>query len=216
MLRVALTKGRIEKKMTTMLEKLGYDVTSMINKDRELQIDVEDKMKIIFAKSNDVITFIEHGIVDIGIVGSDTLLENSFKNYYELLDLEIGKCSFAVCSYPEYKKIKLNRRKRIATKYPNVAKAYFESKDEDVEIIKLEGSVELGPVVGLTDAIVDIVETGATLKANGLEVIDKITDVSARLICNKTKFKYKKEEILNLIDLIENYNKKNNCTGNFI
>ena len=208
MLKVALTKGRIEKKVTTMLEKLGYDVTSMINKDRELQINVEDKMKIIFAKSNDVVTFIEHGIVDIGIVGSDTLLENSFKNYYELLDLEIGKCSFAVCSYPEYKNIKLNRRKRIATKYPNVAKNYFESKDEDVEIIKLEGSVELGPVVGLTDAIVDIVETGATLKANGLEVIEKITDVSTRLICNKTKFKYKKEEILNLIDLIENNNKR--------
>lgn len=208
MLKIALTKGRIEKKMTAMLEKLGYDVTSMINKDRELQIKVEDKMKIIFAKSNDVVTFIEHGIVDIGIVGSDTLLENSFKNYYELLDLGIGKCSFAVCSYPEYRKLKLNRRKRIATKYPNVAKTYFESKDEDVEIIKLEGSVELGPVVGLTDAIVDIVETGATLKANGLEVIEKITDVSTRLICNKTKFKYKKEEILNLIDLIENYNNK--------
>ncbi len=207
MLKVALTKGRIEKKVTTMLEKLGYDVTSMINKNRELQINVEDKMEIIFAKSNDVVTFIEHGIVDIGIVGSDTLLENSFKNYYELLDLEIGKCSFAVCSYPEYKNIKLNRRKRIATKYPNVAKKYFESKDEDVEIIKLEGSVELGPVVGLTDAIVDIVETGVTLKANGLEVIEKITDVSTRLICNKTKFKYKKEEILNLIDLIENNNR---------
>ena len=207
MLKVALTKGRIEKKVTTILEKLGYDVTSMINKNRELQINVEDKMEIIFAKSNDVVTFIEHGIVDIGIVGSDTLLENSFKNYYELLDLEIGKCSFAVCSYPEYKNIKLNRRKRIATKYPNVAKKYFESKDEDVEIIKLEGSVELGPVVGLTDAIVDIVETGATLKANGLEVIEKITDVSTRLICNKTKFKYKKEEILNLIDLIENNNR---------
>lgn len=207
MLKVALTKGRIEKKVTTMLEKLGYDVTSMINKNRELQINVEDKMEIIFAKSNDVVTFIEHGIVDIGIVGSDTLLENSFKNYYELLDLEIGKCSFAACSYPEYKNIKLNRRKRIATKYPNVAKKYFESKDEDVEIIKLEGSVELGPVVGLTDAIVDIVETGATLKANGLEVIEKITDVSTRLICNKTKFKYKNEEILNLIDLIENNNR---------
>ena len=207
MLKIALTKGRIEKKVTTMLEKLGYDVTSMINKNRELQINVEDKMEIIFAKSNDVVTFIEHGIVDIGIVGSDTLLENSFKNYYELLDLEIGKCSFAVCSYPEYKNIKLNRRKRIATKYPNVAKKYFESKDEDVEIIKLEGSVELGPVVGLADAIVDIVETGATLRANGLEVIEKITDVSTRLICNKTKFKYKKEEILNLIDLIENNNR---------
>ena len=113
MLKVALTKGRIEKKVTTMLEKLGYDVTSMINKNRELQINVEDKMEIIFAKSNDVVTFIEHGIVDIGIVGSDTLLENSFKNYYELLDLEIGKCSFAVCSYPEYKNIKLNRRKSL-------------------------------------------------------------------------------------------------------
>ncbi len=208
MLKIALTKGRIEKKMTEMLEKLGYNVESMINKKRELQINVEDKMIIIFAKSNDVVTFIEHGIVDIGIVGSDTLLENSFKNYYELLDLEIGKCSFAVCSYPEYKNLKLNRRKRIATKYPSVAKNYFESKDEDVEIIKLEGSVELGPVVGLTDAIVDIVETGATLKANGLEVIEKIADVSTRLICNKTKFKYKKEEILNLIDLIEKQNNK--------
>lgn len=208
MLKIALTKGRIEKKVTIMLKELGYDVTPMINKNRELQINIDDKLEIIFAKSNDVVTFIEHGIVDIGIVGSDTLLENSFKNYYELLDLEIGKCSFAVCSYPNYKEKRFNRRKRIATKYPNVAKAYFENKEEDVEIIKLEGSVELGPVVGLTDAIVDIVETGATLKANGLEVIDKITDVSTRLICNKTKFKYKKEEILNLIDLLEKYNEE--------
>ncbi len=205
MLKIALTKGRIEKKMTETLKKIGYNIDPLINKDRELQINIEDKMEIIFAKSNDVVTFVEHGIVDIGIVGSDTLLENPFKDYYELLDLEIGKCSFAVCSYPNFKNIKFNRRKRIATKYPNIAKKYFESKDEDVEIIKLEGSVELGPVVGLTDAIVDIVETGATLKANGLEVIDTIIEVSTRLICNKTKFKYKKEEILNLIDLIEKY-----------
>lgn len=205
MLKIALTKGRIERKMTETFKKIGYNIDPLINKDRELQINIEDKMEIIFAKSNDVVTFVEHGIVDIGIVGSDTLLENPFKDYYELLDLEIGKCSFAVCSYPNFKNAKFNRRKRIATKYPNIAKKYFESKDEDVEIIKLEGSVELGPVVGLTDAIVDIVETGATLKANGLEVIDTIIEVSTRLICNKTKFKYKKEEILNLIDLIEKY-----------
>lgn len=205
MLKIALTKGRIEKVMTKTFEKIGYDIENLMNKDRELQISIEDKLQIIFAKANDVVTFIEHGIVDIGIVGSDTLLENSFKDYYELLDLEIGKCCFAVCSYPTYRDLKLNRRKKIATKYPNITKRHFESKEEDVEIIKLEGSVELGPVVGLTDAIVDIVETGSTLKANGLEVIEKVTDISTRLICNKTKFKYKKEEILNLVDLIEKY-----------
>ena len=144
---MALTKGRIEKKMTEKLEKIGYDITPLINKDRKLQINLDDRLEIIFAKSNDVVTFVEHGIVDIGIVGNDTLLENSFKGYYEFLDLEIGKCAFALCSYPNYRSLKPNRRKRIATKYPNIAKRYFESKDEDVEIIKLEGSVELGPVV---------------------------------------------------------------------
>ncbi len=205
MLKIALTKGRIEKKIAEMFQKIGYDVTPLINKNRELQINIDNKLEIILAKSNDVITFIEHGIVDIGIVGSDTLMENTFKDYYELLDLEIGKCTFAVCSYPKYRDVNLNRRKKIATKYPNITKKFFESKNEDVEIIKLEGSVELGPVVGLTDAIVDIVETGATLKANGLEVIEKVEDVSTRLICNKTKFKYKKEEILNLVDFIEKY-----------
>ena len=205
MLKIALTKGRIEKKIAEMFQKIGYDVTPLINKNRELQINIDNKLEIILAKSNDAITFIEHGIVDIGIVGSDTLMENTFKDYYELLDLEIGKCTFAVCSYPKYRDVNLNRRKKIATKYPNITKKFFESKNEDVEIIKLEGSVELGPVVGLTDAIVDIVETGATLKANGLEVIEKVEDVSTRLICNKTKFKYKKEEILNLVDFIEKY-----------
>ena len=147
MIKMALTKGRIEKKMTEKLEEIGYDITPLINKDRKLQVNLDDRLEIIFAKSNDVVTFVEHGIVDIGIVGNDTLLENPFKGYYEFLDLEIGKCTFALCSYPSYRGLKPNRRKRIATKYQNVAKRYFESKDEDVEIIKLEGSVELGPVV---------------------------------------------------------------------
>ena len=207
MLKVALTKGRIEKEVTKILEKIGYDVTQIINKNRELQINVEDKMEIIFAKANDVITFIEHGIVDVGIVGSDTLLENPFKDYYELLDLEIGKCMFALCGNSKYKDLNLERRKKIASKYPNVTKSFFACKDEDVEIIKLEGSVELGPIVGLTDAIVDIVETGSTLRANGLDIIEKVCDVSTRLICNKTKFKYKKDEILTLVDNLDNFKK---------
>ena len=147
MIKMALTKGRIEKKMTERLKEIGYDITPLVTKDRKLQVNIDDKLEIIFAKSNDVVTFVEHGIVDIGVVGNDTLLENPFKGYYEFLDLEIGKCAFALCSYPSYKSTKFNRRKRIATKYPNVAKSYFEKKEEDVEIIKLEGSVELGPVV---------------------------------------------------------------------
>lgn len=203
MVKIAITKGRIEKKTEQLLQKAGFDTEPIVNKNRELQIVTKDGLEMIFAKANDVITFLEHGIVDIGIVGQDTLDENPFKDYYELLDLQIGKCSFAVCSYPEYAIKSFKRRKKIATKYPNVAKRYFEQKQEDVEIIKIEGSVELGPVVGLTDAIVDIVETGATLKANGLEMMEKITDISTKMIVNKVSYKFKKEEILYLVDALE-------------
>ena len=126
-----------------------------------------------------------------------------FEDYYELLDLEIGKCYFAVAAYPEYRNKVFNRRKKIASKYTNVAKKYFASKQEDVEIIKLEGSVELGPVTGISDAIVDIVETGSTLKANGLEVIEKVSDISTRMIVNKVAFKFKKDEIMNIVNQLE-------------
>ena len=112
-----------------------------------------------------------------------------------------------MCGNSKYKDLNLERRKKIASKYPNVTKSFFACKDEDVEIIKLEGSVELGPIVGLTDAIVDIVETGSTLRANGLDIIEKVCDVSTRLICNKTKFKYKKDEILTLVDNLDNFKK---------
>lgn len=200
MLKIAITKGRIERKFCELLEKAGYDVDPIINKDRELQIRTKDDIEVIFAKSNDVLTFLEHGIVDIGIVGKDTLLENTFSNYYELLDLETGKCKFCVAAYPSYRTKVFKRRKRIATKYPKIAKQFFESKQEDVEIIKLEGSVELGPVVGMTDAIVDIVETGNTLKANGLEVIEEICDISTRLIVNRVSIKFKNKEIYKLVD----------------
>ncbi len=126
-----------------------------------------------------------------------------FEDYYELLDLNIGKCYFAVAAYPEYRNKKFERRKKIASKYTKVAKKYFATKQEDVEIIKLEGSVELGPIVGISDAIVDIVETGSTLKANGLEVIEKISDISTRLVANKVSFKFKKDEIMNLVTKLE-------------
>lgn len=200
MLKIAITKGRIEKKFCDLLELAGYDIEPIINKNRELQIKTKDNIEVIFAKSNDVLTFLEHGVVDIGIVGKDTLLENNFSNYYELLDLETGKCKFCLAAYPSYKTKKFNRRKRIATKYPKVAKKFFESKQEDVEIIKLEGSVELGPVVNMTDAIVDIVETGNTLKANGLEIIEDICDISTRLIVNRVSIKFKNKEIYKLVD----------------
>ena len=157
----------------------------------------------IFAKANDVLTFIEQGVADIGIVGKDTLEESDFVDYYELLDLNIGKCYFALAGFDWYKEKILKRRKKIATKYPNIAKNYFRNISEDVEIIKMEGSVELAPIVGMTDGIVDIVETGNTLKANGLKVIDKVCDVSTRLIVNKVSLKYKSDEIYKFIEKIE-------------
>ncbi len=166
MVRIAITKGRIEKDTCKLLKMSGFDTETIENKDRELLIKTKDDIEMIFVKANDVLTFIEHGIVDLGIVGKDTLDESDFNDYDELLDLNIGKCYFAVASYPEYRNKKFNGDKKIATKYPNIAKKYFAKKQENIEIIKMEGSVELGPIIKMTDAIVDIVETGSTLKAN--------------------------------------------------
>lgn len=166
MVRIAVTKGRIEKDICKLLKKCGFDIDAIENKDRELLIKTKDNIEMIFAKANDVLTFIEHGIVDLGIVGKDTLEESNYSDYNELLDLNVGKCYFAVAAYPEYKNKEFKEKIRIATKYPNIAKKYFNEKQENVEIIKIEGSVELGPIIGMTDAIVDIVETGSTLKAN--------------------------------------------------
>ena len=182
MIKIAITKGRIEKQVCKLLSEAGFDMEPIFNKKRELLIETKDGISMIFGKPNDVVTFLEHGIVDIGFVGKDTLDDVDFEDYYELLDLEIGK---------------------IASKYTNVAKKYFASKQEDVEIIKLEGSVELGPVTGISDAIVDIVETGSTLKANGLEVIEKVSDISTRMIVNKVAFKFKKDEIMNIVNQLE-------------
>ncbi len=209
MLKIAITKGRIERKFCELLKTAGYDIDPIMNKDRELQIKTKDDIEVIFAKSNDVLTFLEHGIVDIGIVGKDTLIESNFSDYYELLDLEIGRCKFCLAAYPSYRMKTFNRRKRIATKYPKVARQFFESKQENVEIVKLEGSVELGPVVGMTDAIIDIVETGSTLKANGLEIVEEICDISTRLIVNRVSIKFKNKEIYKMVDDLDKAIKTN-------
>jgi len=203
MVRIAVTKGRIEEEVCKMLKDAGFDTRKITDKDRALLIKMTDGVELIFTKSNDILTFIEKGIVDLGIVGKDILEESEFREYNELLDLNVGKCYFALAGFPEYKNKGKEEKKRIATRYPNIAKKYFFDRQEDVEIIRMEGSVELGPICGISDAIVDLVQTGDTLKANGLEVIEKIEDISTRLIANKESVKEKAGEIYSIVDRLE-------------
>ena len=146
-------------------------------------------------------TYVEHGVADIAIVGKDTLLEKG-ENYYEVLDLGIGKCKFIVATLPNTNIFNKIGHIKIGSKYPNVSKNYFEAKGMDVEIIKIEGSVELAPILGISEGIVDIMETGTTLKENGLIVVDEICDISSRVIVNKSSFKLKRNEINEVIDRI--------------
>lgn len=202
-LSIALTKGRLEKSTLKMLEEMDYGVDKVLNKGRELVIpDTKKDISYVLVKSNDCITYVEHGVADIGVVGKDTLLEGG-KDYYEMLDLEIGKCCFIVASLPQNELFNKTGHVRIGTKYPNVAKKYFLSRGMDVEIIKIDGSVELSPLLGLVDGIVDIMETGNTLRANGLVVLDKVCDISARVIVNKAAFKLKHDEIMKVLEDLE-------------
>ena len=200
-LRIALTKGRLERQTVALFEAVGFDCTELRNKGRRLILPVGE-YETVLAKAADVITYVEHGVCDIGIVGKDTILENG-KSFYEVCDLEIGKCDFCLAGkvggdfYDGY------NVKRVATKYPNVTKAFFASKGMDVKIIKIEGSVELAPLLELSDAIVDIVETGTTLKENGLEVYEKIMPVSARVIVNTASMKLRRTEIDACISKLE-------------
>ncbi len=195
-LRIALTKGRLEDKTLTMLEEAGYGTQYVRNKGRALVLpDSIKDIDYVLVKSNDCITYVDHGVADLGVVGKDTLMESEGSNYYEMLDLKTGKCCFIVAALPEANLFEKKGTIRIGTKYPNVARQYFLSKNMDVEIIKIDGSVELSPLIGLVDGIVDIMETGNTLRANGLEVLDVCADISARVIVNKASWKLKKHEI---------------------
>lgn len=203
MLSIALTKGRLEKESVKIFEKCGYGIEELQNKGRQLVFKDSIKDNEYFlVKAADCVTYVEHGVADIGIVGKDTLLESTGR-YYEVMDLDIGKCGFIVASLPEMDPYKKVGHVKIGTKYPTVAKEYFKKIGMDVEVIKIEGSVELAPILGLCDAIVDIMETGTTLKENGLIVFDRICDISARVIVNKASFKLKRDEITDLLNDIK-------------
>lgn len=202
-LRIALTKGRLEKDTICLFEEIGFDCSNIKDKGRKLIFSIpKTGIEIVLAKAADVITYVEHGVCDIGVVGKDTIMENGH-SFYEVLDLGFGKCRFALAGPVGKAFFTGYATKRIATKYPKVAREYFKNRGMDVQIIKIEGSVELAPLLGLSDAIVDIVETGTTLKENGLEIIEEICPVSARMIINIASMKLKKEEIENLTKKFE-------------
>lgn len=197
-LRIALTKGRLEKDTVALFEKLGMDCTAVHNKGRQLILPIGDgSIEVVLAKAADVITYVEHGVCDLGVVGKDTIMENGSR-FYEVLDLGFGRCRFALAGPKGKDFYEGFSEKTVASKYPNVTRAFFESKAMDVRVIKIEGSVELAPLLGLSDAIVDIVETGSTLRENGLEVKETVADISARLIVNTASMKLRKQEIESL------------------
>ncbi|MCC2826163.1 ATP phosphoribosyltransferase [Laedolimicola ammoniilytica] len=198
----ALTKGRLAKKTLELLEKVGITCQEMKDPDSRKLIFVNEELglKFFLAKGPDVPTYVEYGAADIGVVGKDTLVEEGRK-MYEVLDLGFGKCRMCVCG-PESAREKLAHQEqiRVATKYPDIAKDYFyNQKHQTVEIIKLNGSIELAPIVGLSDVIVDIVETGSTLRENGLGVLEEVMPLSARMVVNQVSMKMESERITKLI-----------------
>lgn len=199
-LRVALTKGRLEKDTVGLFEKIGFDVSQLKDKGRKLILSIPGQdIEVVLAKAADVITYVEHGACDIGVVGKDTILEYGGK-YFEIADLGFGRCKFALAVKKGSDFYSGYGVKTVATKYTNVTRHFFEQKKMDVDIVKIEGSVELAPLLGIADGIVDIVETGTTLKENGLEVFEDVVPISARLIVNTVSMKLKKEAIDTLVE----------------
>ena len=206
-LTIALGKGRLTELSCGLFEKCGIDCEGLLDKKTRKLIftDEVNRLRFFLAKGPDVPTYVESGAADIGIVGKDTILEEN-RNVYEVLDLGFGRCRMCVCG-PESARQLLSRRDqiRVASKYPRIARDYFyNEKNQTVEIIKLNGSVELGPIVGLSDVIVDIVETGSTLRENGLEVLEEICPLSARVIVNQVSMQLYHERIRALVRNLEN------------
>lgn len=203
----ALAKGRLAKKTLSLLEQIGITCDEMKNPDTRKLIFVNEELKLKFflSKATDVPTYVEYGAADIGVVGKDTILEEG-RNLYEVMDLGFGKCRMCVCG-PESARelLKKNEIIRVASKYPVIAKDYFNNrKNQTVEIIKLNGSVELAPIVGLSEVIVDIVETGSTLKENGLTVLEEICPLSARMVVNQVSLKLENQRIRKLLADLNN------------
>ncbi len=204
-IRIALTKGRLEKDTAALFEKAGYNVEMLRNKGRRLIIEIpETGIEVVLAKAADVITYVEHGVCDMGVVGKDTIDEHQ-GSFFEVCDLGFGKCKFALAGRKGENFYEGFGVKTIATKYPNVTRRFFEAKGMDVDIVKIEGSVELAPLLGLSHGIVDIVETGTTLKENGLEVYEDVSPISARVIVNPVSMKLKKAAIEKIVAQMEQH-----------
>lgn len=201
-LTIALAKGRLAKKAMELFEAIGLSCEEMKDKDSRKLIFTNDEQGVRFflAKASDVPTYVEYGAADIGIVGKDTLLEEGRK-LYEVMDLGIGKCRMCVCGPASAQEmLRHHQLIRVATKYPHIAKDYFyNQKYQTVEIIKLSGSIELAPIVGLSEVIVDIVETGSTLRENGLAVLEEVCSLSARMVVNQVSMKTENERITRII-----------------
>jgi len=204
MVTFALAKGRLAEEGLLLLKKVGIECETLEKSSRKLILYSESKeFRFLFVKPSDVPIYVDHGIADVGIVGKDTLLEEGRK-LYELLDLGYAKCKIVVAGFPDKNNLLITRsHTRVATKYPNIARGYFSRLGEMVDIIKLNGSVELGPLTDLSDVIVDIMESGRTLIDNGLVVLEEICDVSARLVVNRVSLKTKSDIIKKIIKDLE-------------
>lgn len=197
MVNIALPKGRIGNKSYSLLESAGYSCPEILEPNRKLTFTNEEKgIRYFWVKPSDVAIYVERGAADVGVCGAD-IIEEYEPDIYEFLDLGIGKCKMCVCGEEDFFE---NPEKilRVATKFPNIARKYYEETGRDIDIIKLNGSIEIAPLLGLSDVIVDIVETGNTLRENGLYVIKEILPISARFICNKISFQFKNEEIVKM------------------
>ena len=203
----ALGKGRLANKTMELFEQIGISCEEMKDKDSRKLIFVNEdlKLKFFLSKGPDVPTYVEYGAADIGVVGRDTIMEEN-RNVYEVLDLGFGKCRMCVCGPASASELLLHHERiKVASKYPRIARDYFyEQKHQTVDIIKLNGSVELGPIVGLTDVIVDIVETGSTLRENGLTVLEEICPLSARMIVNPVSMQMENERIRDIVTKLRN------------
>lgn len=213
-LTIAMPKGRILQEALQLLKKAKVPVPERFEDSRKLIIDLpEEGIKFFLAKPVDIPTYVEHGTADLGIVGKDVLLEEA-RDVYELLDLKISPCRISVAGLPDWQPV---LHPKVATKYPAIAEAYFKSRGEQVEVIRLNGSVELAPIIGLADRIVDIVSTGQTLRENGLIEMEEITTVTSRLICNRASYRLKDRAVIKLCDQLSNViqesEEKNDSSG---
>ena len=205
MINVALPKGRIGDKVRKIFSQIGYECEEPDKDDRRLVIENADgTIRYLLIKPSDVGVYVERGAADIGVLGKDTITETN-PDIFELADLNIGKCKMCVCAPNDWEDDP-DSVLRVATKYPNIAKSYYSSVNRQIEIIKLNGSIELAPILGLSEVIVDIVETGTTLKENNLHPVLPILDISARLIANKSSYRFKSEEIENITRKIKELN----------